>query len=158
MPQRPVPLPQHPDQHGPKRPILLAVDQQLGEGPRLRVPPELSDPVGALEVGEHEDVEQFGAGSGTEGVEARLESVLQFVRSHSRKSRMVAIGACHDAMIRGASDGRGDLVRGSYVNLKSGPSGSEGKTTNSCPTLRGAPTALITYGRTSRLVPGAAET
>jgi hypothetical protein len=44
-------LPQHPDED-PQRPILLAVDQELGEGPRLRVPPELADPVGSLEVGE----------------------------------------------------------------------------------------------------------
>jgi hypothetical protein len=27
-----VDLPQHPDEHGSERPILLAVDQQLGEG------------------------------------------------------------------------------------------------------------------------------
>jgi hypothetical protein len=63
-------LPQHPDEHRPERPILLAVDQEFGEGPRLRVPPELSDPVGAVEVGEHEDVEQFSPGSWAEGVEA----------------------------------------------------------------------------------------
>ena len=37
--------------------ILLAVDQQLGEGAALRVAPELADRVGSLEVGEHEDVE-----------------------------------------------------------------------------------------------------
>ena len=54
-------LPQHPDEHRPERPILLAVDQQLGEGPRLRVPVELADPVGPVEVGERQDVEQFGA-------------------------------------------------------------------------------------------------
>jgi hypothetical protein len=35
----------------PGVPVLLAVDQQLGERPRLRVPPELADPVGSLEVG-----------------------------------------------------------------------------------------------------------
>jgi hypothetical protein len=35
-------------------------------------PPELADSVGSLEVGEHQDMEQFGAGSGTEGVEALL--------------------------------------------------------------------------------------
>jgi hypothetical protein len=29
-------LPEHPDQHRPERPILLAVDQQLGEGAILR--------------------------------------------------------------------------------------------------------------------------
>ena len=34
------------------------------------VAPELADPLGALEVGEHEDVEQFGAGSRPESVEA----------------------------------------------------------------------------------------
>ena len=30
-----VVLPQHSDQHGPKRPVLLAVDQQLGESSLL---------------------------------------------------------------------------------------------------------------------------
>ena len=48
--------------------VLLAVDQELGEGPARRVPPELADPIGSLEVGEHRDVEQLGAGSGTEGI------------------------------------------------------------------------------------------
>ena len=56
-------LPQHPDEHRPERPILLAVDQQLGEGAALRATRELADPVGSLEVGRHEDVEQLGAGS-----------------------------------------------------------------------------------------------
>jgi len=42
-------LPQHPDQHRPVRPVLLAVDQQLGEGAALRVALELSDPLGALD-------------------------------------------------------------------------------------------------------------
>lgn len=55
---RTVRLPQHPDEHRPERPVLLAVDQQLGEGPRLRVPSELADPIGSVEVGEHQDVEQ----------------------------------------------------------------------------------------------------
>jgi hypothetical protein len=63
-------LPQHPDEHRPERPVLLAVDQELGERARLGVPIELADPVGAFEVGEHEDVEQLGAGSGAERVEA----------------------------------------------------------------------------------------
>jgi hypothetical protein len=57
------------DQHRP-RPVLLAVDQELGEGATLGVAPELADPVGPLEVGKHEDVEKLGAGSGTEGVQA----------------------------------------------------------------------------------------
>jgi hypothetical protein len=37
--------------------ILLAVDQQLGEGAALGVAAELDDPVGPLEIGQHEDVE-----------------------------------------------------------------------------------------------------
>jgi len=45
-------------------------DQQLREGATLRVSPELADPVGSLEVGKHQDVEQLGAGSGAEGVQA----------------------------------------------------------------------------------------
>ena len=65
-----VGLPQHPDEHRPERPVLLAVDQELGEGAALRVAPELSDPVGSLEVGEHQDVEQLGAGGRPEGIEA----------------------------------------------------------------------------------------
>jgi hypothetical protein len=50
--------------------------QQLGEGAGLGVAPELSDKVGPLEVGLHEDVEQLGAGSGPEGVKAFPESAL----------------------------------------------------------------------------------
>src|SRR5512132_1753990 len=50
-------LSQHADQHRSEHPVLLAVEQQLSEGPALRVAPELSDPVGPLEVGEQEDVE-----------------------------------------------------------------------------------------------------
>ena len=30
-----VGLTQHPDEHGAENPVLLAVDQELGEGPRL---------------------------------------------------------------------------------------------------------------------------
>ena len=77
-----VGLSQHPDEHGPERPILLAVDQQLGEGPALRVAPELSDPVGSLEVGKHQDVEQLGAGSGTEGVETFAELTFDLLQVH----------------------------------------------------------------------------
>ena len=43
---------------------------EFGERPRPRVPPELADPLDALEVGEHEDVEQPGTGSLPEGVQA----------------------------------------------------------------------------------------
>jgi hypothetical protein len=45
-----VDLAQHPDEHHSQRPVLLAVDQELGKGATLRIAPELSDPVGSLEV------------------------------------------------------------------------------------------------------------
>jgi hypothetical protein len=53
-------------------PVFLAVDQQLVEVATLRVVPELADPLGALEAGDHDDVEQLGAGSRPERVEASL--------------------------------------------------------------------------------------
>jgi hypothetical protein len=62
--------PQHPDEHRPHSPLLFAVDQELGEGATRWVASELSDSLGPLEVREHQDVEQLGAGSGTERVEA----------------------------------------------------------------------------------------
>ena len=66
----------------PERPVLLAVDQELGEGAALRVAPELSDPVGSLEVGQHEDVEQLGARRRPEGVQAFAESALELIKLH----------------------------------------------------------------------------
>jgi hypothetical protein len=77
-----VNLAQHPDEHCPERPVLLAVDQELCEGTTLRVAPELADPIGALEVGEHEDVEQLGARSRTEGVQALAEAAFEFIGTH----------------------------------------------------------------------------
>jgi hypothetical protein len=47
-----------------KRPILLAVNQQLREGAALGIAPELADPVGPLKVRQHQDVEQFDSGAG----------------------------------------------------------------------------------------------
>jgi hypothetical protein len=44
-----------PTSTAPDRPILLAVDQQLGEAAALWVAPELSDPVGSLEYRSHRD-------------------------------------------------------------------------------------------------------
>jgi hypothetical protein len=67
-------LPQHSDQHRSQHPILLAVDQQLGEGAGLGGPQELSDPLCPIEVRQRQDVEQLGAGSGAEGVQARSEA------------------------------------------------------------------------------------
>ena len=60
----------------------VRVDQQLGEGSALRLAPELADPVGPLEVGQHQDVEQLGAGSGAERVEALAELPLDVLQVH----------------------------------------------------------------------------
>jgi hypothetical protein len=57
---------------------------EIGEGAALRIAPELADPVGALEVGEGQDVEQLGAGSRTEGVESLTELRLEVVQVHGR--------------------------------------------------------------------------
>ena len=46
-----VRLPQHADQHRPKRPILLTVDQQFGEGAGLWVSPVGADAVGESKSG-----------------------------------------------------------------------------------------------------------
>jgi hypothetical protein len=54
------------------RPVLLAVDQELGEGEGLEVPSVRADRVCPIEVGQHQDVEQLGAGSGVERVETLL--------------------------------------------------------------------------------------
>lgn len=53
-------LPQHADQHRPRRLVLLQVDQQLAERLSLRVPPEGADRVRSVEVREPEDVAEFG--------------------------------------------------------------------------------------------------
>jgi len=42
----------------------------------LGLRPELADPIGPIEVGKHQDAEQLGAGSGTEGLEALPEAAL----------------------------------------------------------------------------------
>jgi hypothetical protein len=69
--------------------LELAVDQQFGEGARLGVSPVGADPVGRSKSG-HQDVEQFGAGSKTEGVQALPESALEFIGSY----QVSAFAAC----------------------------------------------------------------
>ena len=64
------------------------------------VSPRVADPVGPLEVGEHQDVKQLGVGSGAEGLQALLEAALQFVGSHDGRLRRGTVGprvdvACH---------------------------------------------------------------
>jgi hypothetical protein len=41
-----------------------------------------------LEVGEHEDVKELGAGSWTKGVEACPEPAFEFIGSHARRLRL----------------------------------------------------------------------
>jgi hypothetical protein len=72
--------------HRPKDPVLLAVDQEFGEGACLRVPPIGADPVGAVEVGEHQDVEQLGAGSRAESLQTLLQSTLKLVGTHEQET------------------------------------------------------------------------
>ena len=48
----------------------------------LRVGPELADPVGPLEVREHQDVEQFGGWSRPERIQALAELALELIGSH----------------------------------------------------------------------------
>jgi hypothetical protein len=54
---------QQADQHRPKGPALLAVDQELGEGAGGPVPPVRANPLGAVEGRVHQDAEQPGAWS-----------------------------------------------------------------------------------------------
>ena len=56
-------LAQQSNEHRPERRVLLAVDQQLREGSALRVGPELSDPLGPVKVGQHQDLEELGTSS-----------------------------------------------------------------------------------------------
>ena len=42
--------------------------------------------LGSLEVGEHQDLEQLGAGSGAERIQAFSESALNLVGSHSGRA------------------------------------------------------------------------
>ena len=78
-------LAQHPNEHRPEDPILLAVDQQLGEGARVRVRPVGLDRADAVEAWEREDVELTSCLG--ESVQALAESALEFVGPHSRLSK-----------------------------------------------------------------------
>jgi hypothetical protein len=55
---------------------------QLGDRARLGVPVELTDPTGALVVRHRQDVEQFGARRGTEGIEAIAKQTLDILQVH----------------------------------------------------------------------------
>jgi hypothetical protein len=75
-------LSQHANQHRPERPILLAVGSATRRTRDSRLAPELADPVGAFEVGEHQDVEQLGARSGTERGQALPQLSFELIGPH----------------------------------------------------------------------------
>ena len=79
--QRPA-QPPAASRRAPREMVLLAVDQELGERAALGIAPELSDPVGSLEVRQHEDVERLGPGSRPERVRALTKPALELVGPH----------------------------------------------------------------------------
>jgi hypothetical protein len=85
----PLRLPQHADQHRLERPVLLEVDQELGEGAGLRVAPVGLDRAHALEVGERQDVETARRQEPSEGVEALTEAALELVGAHPTKGSLM---------------------------------------------------------------------
>ena len=52
----------------------------------MRVAPQLADPLGALEVWQHKDVEQLGARGGIEGVEPIAQDSLGVLQVHEGES------------------------------------------------------------------------
>jgi len=74
----------------PRAPLGVSDPPRSRSGARRRRgsagSPELSDPVGSLEVGEHQDVEQLGAGSRSERVQTFSEPALKLVGSHGREA------------------------------------------------------------------------
>jgi hypothetical protein len=48
-------------------------------------------------------VEELGAGSGTEGVQALLESALEFIGTHSTRLRSRTVARCNDSIHENAS-------------------------------------------------------
>jgi hypothetical protein len=98
-----VGLPQHHDEYRSEGPVLLAVDQEFGERPGLGVPLVGADRIDPVEVRQHEDMEELGAGSGTERVEALPKSQLELIGSHGRRLRrrtVTRVLACLSIYIR----------------------------------------------------------
>jgi hypothetical protein len=81
-------LPQHPRQHRPKRLILLAVDQELGEPCGSADNSRIRRSARPLEVGQREDVEQLGAGSRPERIQALPQAAVDFARAHSARAKL----------------------------------------------------------------------
>jgi len=62
--------------------------------------PRIAEPLGALAVGQHQDVEEFGAGSRTEGVQALPEAGLKLVGPHGWRLRGRTITRAFDHACR----------------------------------------------------------
>jgi hypothetical protein len=83
----------------------------------LQVAPELSDSVGPLEVREHGDVEQLGAGSRAERVQTFSESALELVGPHGRRLRRETVGT---RKVRNARPATPPPIRNSSPSLPGG--------------------------------------
>jgi hypothetical protein len=73
---------QQPEDDRPGGLVLLQVEQQLAEGTHFWVAPELADPLDSVEIGEAQDVEEFGASRRREGLETSPESRLNLLEGH----------------------------------------------------------------------------
>ena len=73
----------HPDEHRSERPIIVAGDQQRGEGPRLRVPPELADAVvvGSRIIEEIENSPQAEVLTNVHGLVKTLRNAINEART-----------------------------------------------------------------------------
>lgn len=71
-----VGLPQHPDQHRPERPIILAVDQRWAKSYGSAGPPELADSLDPADVGRMRTSSSSARGAGSRALEALAEPAL----------------------------------------------------------------------------------
>jgi hypothetical protein len=60
--------------------------KELSKNLGLEVPPVRADPVDALEVGKHQDVQELGAGSWAESLKTLLKSALKVVGTHPQET------------------------------------------------------------------------
>ena len=86
----PLHRPKLPDEAPPECLVLLAVDQEFGKGPALRVGSELADPLGTLEIGGQQDVEQH---RGHDEDEQHAVLVVP-------PSRIAGVDVVHESLIR----------------------------------------------------------
>jgi hypothetical protein len=100
-----IALPQNADEHRSQHSILLAIDQEFGEGAALWVCPELADPLGSFEVGEYEDVEQLRTETRPNGVESLAQYSFELREIHEGERQYP--GGTTSRQARGRSSGVG---------------------------------------------------